>query len=224
MLERRPVVRVAHQSLRNLRRDSGASQASTERRTQAVEVRDSTAFVDEPYARAFEVELAREVRDLGREHAIGCLRARRADPLQLGEELGVQRHDVFALGLAVADDEHALVEIDARPCQPNEFASTQACEHGREVPPAATALLCDFEQIGQLLVGEWTADPSPVAMLVELRQQLERMRCEPSRLSAPVAEGTVRLTPGVHRARRCAFCSATGERAFDGFQREICES
>jgi hypothetical protein len=68
---------VAHEALRDLRRDAGASQSSTEQRTQAVEVRDATAFVDELDARGFEVELAREVRDLGREDAISCLRVRR---------------------------------------------------------------------------------------------------------------------------------------------------
>lgn len=71
VLERRSVVGVAHESLRNLRRDAGASQASTERRTQAVEVCNAPALVDELDAGALEVELAREVRDLGREDAIG---------------------------------------------------------------------------------------------------------------------------------------------------------
>ena len=170
MLQRRPVVRVTHETLRNLRCDTSASQASAERRAQAMEVRDAAALVDELDARAFEVELAREVRDLGREDTVGCLRVRRSNPLQLCEQFGVQGHHVFALGLAVADDEHALFEIDARPGQADELTPAQTAEYGREVPPAAAARFGDCEQVGELVVGEWSPNPSPVAMLVELRQ------------------------------------------------------
>jgi hypothetical protein len=96
---------VAHDALRDLRCDARAREASAERRSKAMQIGDATLGVDQIDAGALEVELARQVRDRRREHAIGGRDLRRPRGLQFREQLGVKRDDVLALRLAVADRE-----------------------------------------------------------------------------------------------------------------------
>ena len=164
-----------------------AREPSPKRSTQAMQVSHAPLCIDDVDLRPFEFILARHVRDLRREHALRRDCVRWLDALELGEQLGVEREPGVGVQRALRSQ---TIRDDRDSRQLPEAASAQ---HPKTAVESAT-----------------------VTVLVDLREQVERMRVQSTRLATPVPECTEGLAPPVHRARGASLRSERSQRTLDG--------